>query len=209
MDYGKKIAYLRKSKGMTQEDLGKVLNVTYQAVSKWERGESLPDFETMSQIAKYFQVPLGYFADSEESWQQPERTSAAPETNNFIGMCTECGKMLNDDEVAEYSPKIICKSCAERHRQENIIKEREEQERREFQRNREIAEQRGGGFDAKLVISLILALVCYVLFTVFTLNGTFEADSGFGGFLTFLVPLAVFGCTHALVDFINDLREVD
>ncbi|MDE7264859.1 MAG: helix-turn-helix domain-containing protein, partial [Clostridia bacterium] len=79
MDYGKKIAYLRKTKGMTQEELGKVLNVTYQAVSKWERGESLPDFETMSQMAKYFQVPLGYFADENEELAE---TAAADALSN-------------------------------------------------------------------------------------------------------------------------------
>ena len=38
---GKKIAELRKSKEMTQEALAKLLGVTNQAVSKWERGDSL------------------------------------------------------------------------------------------------------------------------------------------------------------------------
>lgn len=42
MDYGKKISYLRKTKGMTQEELGKVLNVTYQAVSKWNEANHYP-----------------------------------------------------------------------------------------------------------------------------------------------------------------------
>ncbi len=35
-NYGKIISSLRKEKGLTQNDLGKELNVTYQAVSKWE-----------------------------------------------------------------------------------------------------------------------------------------------------------------------------
>ena len=58
---GNKIAALRKSKGITQADLGTYLNISYQAVSKWERGESAPDFETLSKIAKYFNVPINYF----------------------------------------------------------------------------------------------------------------------------------------------------
>ena len=46
MNNGEKIASLRKAKGMTQAELGAELNVTFQAVSKWERGESYPDFAT-------------------------------------------------------------------------------------------------------------------------------------------------------------------
>ena len=58
---GAKIYALRKAKGVTQADLGEYLNISYQAVSKWERDEACPDFETISRIAKYFNVPIAYF----------------------------------------------------------------------------------------------------------------------------------------------------
>ena len=58
MNVANKIVKLRKAKGMTQSDLGKELNVTYQAVSKWERDESQPDFDTICKIAKIFGVPI-------------------------------------------------------------------------------------------------------------------------------------------------------
>ena len=102
MEYGKKIAQLRKSNTMTQEDLGKVLNVTYQAVSTWERDESLPDLEMMSRIAKFFKVPLSYFTDE----QEVEAATPTP-SSDIVGMCTQCGKMLKKEEVAETEPKII------------------------------------------------------------------------------------------------------
>ena len=38
-----KIFKLRKEKGLTQESLGNICGVSSQAVSKWEKGESLPD----------------------------------------------------------------------------------------------------------------------------------------------------------------------
>ena len=57
MSYGEKIIALRQNKGMTQAELGAELNVTYQAVSKWERDESDPDFATMSKIAKLSTSP--------------------------------------------------------------------------------------------------------------------------------------------------------
>ncbi len=37
---GKTICYLRKKQGLTQQDIAKYLNVSFQAVSKWERGVS-------------------------------------------------------------------------------------------------------------------------------------------------------------------------
>ena len=40
---GAKISTLRKSKQLTQNELGERLNISFQAVSKWERGETLPD----------------------------------------------------------------------------------------------------------------------------------------------------------------------
>lgn len=99
MNYGEKIAHLRKSRGMTQEELGKVLSVTYQAVSKWERGESLPDFSTMSQIAKYFGVPLEYFDDSVESLSDVKISDGSKSADSdIVGMCTVCGKVIKSDE---------------------------------------------------------------------------------------------------------------
>ena len=38
---GNQISMLRKNKGLTQNDLGERLGVTFQSVSKWERGETL------------------------------------------------------------------------------------------------------------------------------------------------------------------------
>lgn len=49
---------LRKSKGMTQADLAALLDVTYQAVSKWERGENLPDAYTLIDLAKIYNISV-------------------------------------------------------------------------------------------------------------------------------------------------------
>lgn len=59
--YGKVISKLRKENNMTQAELGAKLNVTYQAVSKWENDQSQPDFATMVEMAKLFNVPLNIF----------------------------------------------------------------------------------------------------------------------------------------------------
>ena len=54
MDIGKQIKALRMVKGVTQEALAGELNVTSQAVSKWETGTTLPDIQLLPEIAVYF-----------------------------------------------------------------------------------------------------------------------------------------------------------
>lgn len=57
---GKQIEELRKSKGMTQSDLGERLGVTFQAVSKWERGETLPDTLTLVPLANALDTTVDF-----------------------------------------------------------------------------------------------------------------------------------------------------
>ena len=49
---------LRKGAGMTQAELGDKLNYSDKTVSKWERGEAVPDITVLRQIAEVFQVSL-------------------------------------------------------------------------------------------------------------------------------------------------------
>ena len=50
--FGAQIAALRKGKGMTQNELGNLLGISFQAVSKWERGETLPDTAILLDLAR-------------------------------------------------------------------------------------------------------------------------------------------------------------
>lgn len=50
-ELSKNIASYRKRLKMTQEELARKLNVSFQAVSKWETGQSMPDISLLSDIA--------------------------------------------------------------------------------------------------------------------------------------------------------------
>lgn len=56
MNLGKNICDLRKSKSITQEELAAELGVTAAAVSKWEKGYTLPDILMLCALADYFGV---------------------------------------------------------------------------------------------------------------------------------------------------------
>ncbi len=52
--FGENLKSLRKQNDLTQEMLAEFLGVSFQAVSKWERGESYPDIEMLSAVASFF-----------------------------------------------------------------------------------------------------------------------------------------------------------
>ena len=60
LDIGQKIKILRKSKDITQEKFATYLNISYQAVSKWENGTALPDITLVPKIANFFGVSADY-----------------------------------------------------------------------------------------------------------------------------------------------------
>ena len=59
------IGQLRRKSGMTQLELAELLNYSDKAVSKWERGESIPDVPTLKLLADHFGVSVDYFLRAE------------------------------------------------------------------------------------------------------------------------------------------------
>ena len=57
---GKQIALLRAEKGITQNELGERVGVSFQAVSKWERGETLPDISVLPDLANVLETTIDH-----------------------------------------------------------------------------------------------------------------------------------------------------
>lgn len=62
MNIGERIANLRKEKNISQSELAKRMNVSRQAVSKWEQGSSSPDTERLIQLAEILGTEVEYLA---------------------------------------------------------------------------------------------------------------------------------------------------
>ena len=58
MELGEKLQELRKSRGLTQEELANALYVSRTAVSKWESGRGYPSIDSLKEISSYFSVTI-------------------------------------------------------------------------------------------------------------------------------------------------------
>jgi transcriptional regulator with XRE-family HTH domain len=145
---GAKIVALRKTKSYTQSDLGTYLNISYQAVSKWERGEACPDFDTLSRIAKLFNVPISYFEESTPvdalaTLMETAATAVVAEgkptqetepEKKMLGVCKECGKVVYEGDEGKTVPYLYCKKCNEKLIR--LAKEKAEAKKREEEKQR-------------------------------------------------------------------------
>lgn len=58
MKFNEKLLALRRKQGLSQEELGMELQVSRQTISKWEAGQSYPDFQRLVMLSDYFGMSL-------------------------------------------------------------------------------------------------------------------------------------------------------
>ena len=58
MKFNEKLLEIRKKQGLSQEELGMELQVSRQTISKWESGQSYPDFQRLVMLSDYFNITL-------------------------------------------------------------------------------------------------------------------------------------------------------
>lgn len=58
MNFNDRLVELRKRKGLSQEQIGYELGVSRQTVSKWELGQSYPDFQRLVLLSDYYEMSL-------------------------------------------------------------------------------------------------------------------------------------------------------
>lgn len=65
MSLAEKLVYLRKQKGLTQMELAEWLNVSRQAISRWEVGAAIPSTDNLKFLGDIYEVPVDYFLNDE------------------------------------------------------------------------------------------------------------------------------------------------
>ena len=76
MTLGEKISDLRKRKGISQEKLAELLDISRQAVTKWESGKGNPDTENLIRLSEIFGVSLDELCGKEA--EKPKKINYAP-----------------------------------------------------------------------------------------------------------------------------------
>ena len=84
------IAFLRKQKGLTQEELANALGVTNQAVSKWESAQCCPDIQLLPDLAKIFDVSIDELIGYKKTVPWKEKDYAADHVSSWgLSICSE------------------------------------------------------------------------------------------------------------------------
>ena len=66
MEFHEKLQELRKSRGLTQEELAEALFVSRTAISKWESGRGYPSIDSLKEISRYFSVSIDDLLSGEQ-----------------------------------------------------------------------------------------------------------------------------------------------
>ncbi|MBQ1190409.1 MAG: helix-turn-helix transcriptional regulator [Lachnospiraceae bacterium] len=83
MEFHEKLQELRKSRGLTQEELAEALYVSRTAISKWESGRGYPSIDSLKEISKYFSVTIDDLLSGEALISIAERENKTNIQNLF------------------------------------------------------------------------------------------------------------------------------
>lgn len=93
MELNERIAAVRRAAGLTQEQMGELVGISRQAVSKWESGQAVPDLTTVIALCQRLHVSADYLllgADPEDG----EETGAAAAVHELPDVCPCCGRRV-------------------------------------------------------------------------------------------------------------------
>ncbi|MDR0905117.1 MAG: helix-turn-helix domain-containing protein [Oscillospiraceae bacterium] len=96
IDISTRLKHLRREREITQEELAGVLGVSFQSVSKWERGDCYPDINMLPALANYFEISVDDLLGMEEI-RDEARIEAARKRADEMYAAPDC----NRDEAQE------------------------------------------------------------------------------------------------------------
>lgn len=96
---GKYIHELRKRKNITQNQLGERLNISYQAVSKWERGEALPDTSLLLDLAAILETTVDNILNGGERLMNFNKKISVRDIKTGIDNLSDLGSLIGRDNT--------------------------------------------------------------------------------------------------------------
>ena len=174
MTLGNLLASKRKMSNLTQQQVGDALNVSPQAVSKWENDLAQPDLTALKRLAELYNVPVSQLIDAadEQTAETPAQESAPAQepTVTYIevpqkpvlAVCEDCNKPIYDgndvvrrtEHHGKTAVKVIyCSVCA---------KKRDREQARRDLSEAQTAKKRAIGW------GIVFAVIVGVVFGVFT-----------------------------------------
>ena len=110
MNLGNKIRELRRAGGLTQEQLAASLNISAQAVSKWEMNASYPDITMIPTLAAFFKVSLDELFDFDVTNVDQEIEAIRLEHNQYFWSNFEKAEQILLDGLKRYPASIQLKT---------------------------------------------------------------------------------------------------
>ena len=89
MTTGEKLALLREKKGITQEKLSEILNVSRQSVSRWENDISFPETDKLIKLSKLFECSTDFLLNEEMQGMEDNRIEVS--IDHCYKFIRECG----------------------------------------------------------------------------------------------------------------------
>ena len=105
IELANRLAELRKQKGLSQEELADRLQVSRQAVSKWERGEASPDTDNLIELAKIYEISLDELVGLSSNNTKDNKEEDHIEDNKEGIHINDDGIHIHDDEGNEVEIK--------------------------------------------------------------------------------------------------------
>lgn len=96
---GNQIALFRRAKGLTQAELGQRLGITFQAVSKWERGETLPDTALLPDLAVILETSIDYLLSGGQMQTGYKGKITVSQMADGLNCLKRMGELLGRDHI--------------------------------------------------------------------------------------------------------------
>lgn len=204
MTLGQKLSAYRKVAGITQQQLGEQLNISAQAVSKWENDQAEPDLATIRALADIYKVSVDTLLNGESVpvaiAEEPQESAPKHEVVMPIGYCKKCGIAVTEENLGAKTPVIICDNCKAaqdlaQKRAEAAAQQAEEQKKQAAKRAKV---NNRAAIKHRLAWSMTVASIVALIVLIIGMSSV-VAQFNFGTLLLTLV------LTYAAFSFVNCL----